>query len=145
MDDEEYLELAGLIRDELVELGLYDIADFSHYADAEEEDRGPPDGRLLIWGMLTAFDRYLASNAGETVSASLALIGESIDEGEPPRAVVVHGGEEEAAVRGRRETAEAVATLGEMSETRSALLRLRKLLLEGYEPPESEGERRESE
>ena len=48
--------------------------------------------------------------------------------------------EEEAAVRGRREIAEAVATLGEMSETRSALLRLRKLLLEGYEPPESEGE-----
>ena len=145
MDDEEYLGLAGLIRDELLELGLYDIADFSHYVDAEEEERGPPDGRLLIWGMLTAFDRYLASNASETVSASLALLHERIDEGERPRAAVVHGGEEEAAVRGRREIAEPVATLGDMSETRSALLRLTKRLLEGYEPPEPEGERREPE
>ena len=40
MDDEEYLELAGLIRDEIVELGLYDIADFSHYADARRRRSG---------------------------------------------------------------------------------------------------------
>ena len=37
MDDEEYLELAGLIGQRLSELGLDDIADFGNYMDEEGE------------------------------------------------------------------------------------------------------------
>jgi len=57
MDDEEYFELARVIRDHVLELGLDDIADFNNYVNDEGDDRSPPDGKTLIRLMLAAFDR----------------------------------------------------------------------------------------
>lgn len=142
MNDEAFFDLAVFLRDQFLEIGLGDIADFGHYADVEGQDRAPQDGRLLIWGMLTAFDRYLASNASETVKASLALIGESIDDGERPREAVVHAGQEELDVSVRGDAAQPISALEAASGARKELIRLRELLLEGYEPPVPEGETR---
>ena len=84
MDDEEYFELARLIRNHLLDLDLDDIADFSNYTDDEGDERSLPDGRTLMKLMLASFDRYLAANAAETVEESLRIIASNIDEGAPP-------------------------------------------------------------
>ena len=142
MNEEEYLALADLIGRHLVELGLGEIADLGNYMDNEGEERSPPDGRALIKLMLGAFDRYLAVNSAETVEESLEIIRGCIDEGERPGGVFVHLGEEELAVTVGRDGAEPIATLGNMSETRTALRRLAERLLEDSGPPEPDGESR---
>ena len=139
MDDVEYFELARLIRDYLLDLGLDDIADFNNYAEDEGEDRSPPNGKTLIKLMLAAFDRYLAANASETVEESLQIVASNIDEGEPPMRAAVHVRDDRmAAIQGREEPAEIVG-LQNMVEVRTALRRLEQLLLEDFEPPGPDG------
>ena len=61
MDDEEYFELARLIRNHLLDLDLDDIADFSNYTDDEGDERSLPDGRTLMKLMLASFDPRFGS------------------------------------------------------------------------------------
>lgn len=139
MDDEEYLELARAIRDQLLEMGLDDIADFSNYAADESEERPPPDGKTLIKLMFASFDRYLAANAAETVTTSLEIIAENIDEGERPTQAFVYASDEwVAAAEGRKKQME-IGGLGNMAEMRKALKDLERRLLDDTESAEPKG------
>ena len=134
MDDVEYFELARLIRDHLLDLGLDDIADFNNYMENEGDDRSPMNGKTLIKLMLGALDRYLAANSSETVDEALQILASNIDEGEPPTRAAVHVGDDRmAAIQGREEPVEVVG-LQNMVEVRTALRRLEQLLLEDFEP-----------
>ena len=140
MDDIEYFELARLIRDHLLDLGLDNIADFNNYVEDEGEDRLPPDGKNLIKLMLAAFDRYLVANASETVQHALQIVARNIDEGEPPMRAAVHFGDDRmAAIQGRERPAEVVG-LQNIVEVRTALRRLEQLLLEDSDPSGPDGD-----
>ena len=139
MDDEEYFELARLIRDHLLELGLDDIADFNRYLGDEDEGRPPPDGRTLVKLILRSFDRYLAANATETVEESLRIITNSIDEGERPEWALVHAGDHPMhGIRDREVPAE-VMGLGRLAEVREALRGLERRLLEDSDSTAPDG------
>lgn len=56
MDDEEWAELARIVRDHLQQAGLHEIADFDTYAD---EERQLPAGRDLVKAMLDALQNDL--------------------------------------------------------------------------------------
>ena len=140
MDDKEYFELARLIRDHLLDLGLDNIADFNHYVEEEGEDRSPPNGKNLIKMMLAAFDRYLVANASETVQEALQIIARNIDEGEPPMRAAVHFEDDMmAAIQGRERPVEVVG-LQNTVEVRTALRRLEQLLLEDFDTSGPDGE-----
>ena len=139
MGNEEYFELACLIRDHLLDLGLNDIADFSNYTEDGGEERSPPDGKTLIKLMLASFDRYLAANAAETVEESLRIIAGNIDEGEPPMRAFVHLSDDRLAVMEDREEPAEVVGLGNMAEMREALRRLERRLLDDPEPAGPDG------
>ena len=136
MDDEEYLELAGLIGERLAELGLDDIADFANYMDEEGEERSLPDGRTLVKRMLGAFDRYLAANSAETVTESLLLIRNSLDDGTRPESAMLHFDDDRLSGLAGREGGVPIPSLGNMMEVRSELHMLVEALMEP--PPPSE-------
>ena len=134
MDDNEYLEIARLIRDHLMDLGLDDIADFSNYAEYESDDQSPIDGKTLIKLMLAAFDRYLVANASETVEESLQIIASNIDEGIPPERALVHARDDRSAsITGLEDPTEVVG-LRNTAAMRTELRRLERLLLNDSEP-----------
>ena len=135
MDDEEYLKLAALIGRRLSELSLDDIADFDNYMDEEGEERTLPDGRTLVKRMLGAFDRYLAANAAETVTESLMLIGNSVDDGPRPESAMLHFGDDRLSPLAGLEEGVPIPTLGNMVEIRSELRMLVEALME---PPPAE-------
>ena len=134
MDDEDYLELAGLIGQRLEELGLDDIADFSNYMDEEGEERSLPDGRRLVKRMFGAFDRYLSANAAETVTESLLLIRNSLDDGPRPERAMLHFNDDRWSALAGREGSVPIPTIGNMAEVRRELRLLEEALMEPPEP-----------
>ena len=136
MDDKEYLELAGLIGERLVELGLDDIADFGNYMDEEGEERSLPVGRTLVKRMLGALDRYLAANAAETVANSLLVIRNSLDDGLRPETALLHFDDDRLSALAGPEEGVPIPSLGNMVEVRSELHLLEEALMEP--PPPSE-------
>ena len=139
MDDEEFFDLARLIRDHLLELGLNDIADFDHYFGDEDEGRPLPDGRTLVKLILRSFDRYLAANSTETVEESLRIITNSIDEGERPEWALVHVGDHPMHGISDREVPAEVMGLGRLAEMREALRELERRLFEDSDPTAPDG------
>ena len=129
MDDEEYLELAGLIGARLSNLGLDDIADFGNYMDEEGGERSLPPGRILVKRMLEAFDRYLVANAAETVTESLSLIGNCTGAELGPDSALLHFDDARAAALSGRERVSPIPTLGYVAEVRGELRQLREALL----------------
>ena len=129
MDDEDYLELAKLIGARLENLGLGDIADFDNYMDEEGEERSLPPGRILVKRMLEAFDRYLVSNAAETATGSLALIGRCTGEELGSDSAMLHFDDERAAALVGRERVGPIPTLGYVAEVRRELSLLQEALM----------------
>ena len=134
MDEKDYFELARFVRSHFIELGLNDLADFSHYMVENGEEQVMPDGRMLVRLMFMAFDRHLAVNSSETLERSMQKIAENIDSGKIPRDVFLHRDDGVARTIGRVE-AESLNPEANLSEIRIALWELQRRLFAGDEPP----------
>ena len=82
MDEEDFLGLIDLFKNELAARGLAEIGEDRHFLDANSLPDGvarfmPPKAHLLE--LLRAFERHLLANSVSTARTALTLINESIE------------------------------------------------------------------
>jgi hypothetical protein len=89
MEEEDFRELAQVIRQQLQELGLESVADIDNYVVDAEGERRRPSARVLVFEMLKAFDRHVALLDRSVYEHAMGGIREVISEGARPEDAVI--------------------------------------------------------
>jgi hypothetical protein len=90
MNEEEFLALENLLREQFESIGASDLADPTAYLMREraEEPTRMRDPRDRLLQMLEALDRRLAIEDGDTFGEAMAILRESTDGAMPEQVLV---------------------------------------------------------
>ena len=90
MDHADYLELVDLVKKQMQECGLSELAEDANYLIEDSEGEGRlPRPQLHFLELLNVLERFLARTEKQFFKSSLARLGEHVGTDKPSGAVVL--------------------------------------------------------